>query len=427
MFTAIRKDKIGIMPIGALSIAFASYIQGVDTFIESKKNHYKIGDKLKIYLDNEIREIILTEENYTNNISLLIKPQLNKSFPTKVGHKKLSKPQLKLSNGRMPEVILFSPPNHRLLSTLDEIIITIGKILELRHYRDDIDKIDNYDTDNFLPKIVMLSNGIYYDDIINYINKKFEHLEDSTKEKIIGNFIRATTHQTGIRIKSGTDIVFKPGTKSNVTIAGGSEESRKRIITLFKKYGYTIFEMDEVRRIEFDKAIINLSTNGVQLSLIFDDKNQIQQLTYGDIISNEKMQELCKKIIHTMVSIGVKSGIYKSTDIPEEELIDKIYTEEWEKLKERSRMNNTHIFSSIAIVLERYRSIYTDKYRSIYTDKSDKYKEKTEGTCHKIPPLEESIIDYLIKLSKENNLYEEKIVIEALRDNIEHVCEKLSC
>lgn len=88
----MKKGRIGIMPIGALSIAFANYIQGIDTFIESRKSHYSIGRKLTIYIDNEIKEITLTNENYTNDINSLI-------------------------NGRMPEIILFSPPNHRLMSS----------------------------------------------------------------------------------------------------------------------------------------------------------------------------------------------------------------------------------------------------------------------------------------------------------------------
>lgn len=374
----INTEKIGIMPIGALSIAFASYIQGVDTFIESRKTHYKVGEKLKISLENEIREIILTEENYTNNISSLI-------------------------NGRMPEIILFSPPNHRLISTLDELIDTISKILELTNYPNDI-----Y---NYIPKVVMLSNGIYYDDIISYLTKILEYLDDDIKEKIKGNFIRATTLQTGVRTESDIDIIFKPGTKGSVTIAGGSKESRERIISLFEKYKYPVIEMEgeEVRRIEFDKAIVNLATNGVQLSMIFDDKNQIQYLTFGDIISNKNMQELCKKIIRTMVSIGVKAGIYSYKDIPREKLIDKIYTEEWKKLEEKSRKDNTHIVSTIAIVIERYR------------------KGKAEGKPLRLPPLEENIINYLLKLSKENNLDEERMTIEELRDSILHACGKLWC
>lgn len=66
-FIIVRKDKIGIMPIGALNIAFANYIR-IDTFIESRKTHYRVGEKLKIYSYDEPKEIILTEKNYTNNI-----------------------------------------------------------------------------------------------------------------------------------------------------------------------------------------------------------------------------------------------------------------------------------------------------------------------------------------------------------------------
>ena len=132
----LRKNRLGIMPIGALSIAFSSYLQGVDTFIESGKTHYGIGKKLKIDSDGEIREIIFTEENYTNNITTLA------------------------LHGKMPEVILFSPPNHRLMEGVDEVFDMIGKILEFGY----INSIR--DVNKYIPRFVMLSNGIFYDEVM---------------------------------------------------------------------------------------------------------------------------------------------------------------------------------------------------------------------------------------------------------------------
>ena len=60
----IRTSRIGIMPIGALSMAFTNYIRGVDMFIESGRPHYGVGKKLKIAVGEEIKEINLSEENY---------------------------------------------------------------------------------------------------------------------------------------------------------------------------------------------------------------------------------------------------------------------------------------------------------------------------------------------------------------------------
>lgn len=381
------KGRIGIMPIGALSIAFAGYIQGIDTFIESRKTHYSVGIKLKIYIDNEIKEITLTNENYTNDINSLV-------------------------NGKIPEIILFSPPNHRLVSTLDEVIGMILKVIEIRHpdLGDDISKD--------IPILVMLSNGIYYDDVMDYVTKNFESIDNNIREKIKGNIIRGTTLQTGIRIESkDIDTIFKPGTKGSITIAGGSKESKERIITLFKKYNYPVFEMEgeEVRRIEFDKAIVNLSVNAVQLSLILDDDSNIHDFTMGDLVSDRKMQDMCKKIIRTMVSIGVKTGIYKTlvrienNEDEQKQLIDKISYEAWRKIEEKSKTDNVHIVSSIASVIERYK------------------RGKLENKPLRLPPLEENIINYLVELSTEYNLVEEKKIIEDLRNSILHVCGKVSC
>ncbi len=384
----MKNGRMGIMPIGALSIAFANHVQGIDTFIESKKTHYGIGTKLKI-INQHTKEIILTNENYTNDISSLI-------------------------DERMPEIILFSPPNHRLISTLDEVINTIYKILETHP---DLGE-------NVVPKILMLSNGIYYDDVMDYITKKFESVDNSIREKIKGNIVRGTTLQTGVRIENedmdkDMGAIFKPGTKGSITIAGGSKESRERIISLFKEHNYPVFEMEgeEVRRIEFDKAIINLSTNAVQLSLLIDDDGNVHNFTMGDLISDKKMQDICKKIIHTMVSIGAKSGIYKQKeqqkeqqeDKQQKQLIDKISQEIWTKIEEKSRTDNVHIVSSIAAVIERYR------------------KGKLENKPLRLPPLEENIINYLLNLSKEYHLEEEKIAIEELRDSILHTCGKVWC
>ena len=384
----VRRSRIGIMPIGALSIAFAGYIQEVDTFIESKKTHYNVGDKLKIHLGNKIKEIILTEENYTNNINSLA------------------------SKGRLPEVILFSPPNHRLISVLDDVIDMISKILEQRFKNLDY----TGDIDPYIPKFVMLSNGIYYDEVMSYISKilTMKGAKDNVKEKIKGNFIRATTMQTGIRSEGDDSLkesVFVPGTKSSITIAGGSKECRERVIELFNKFGYPVIEMkgEEVRRIEFDKAIVNLSTNAVQLSLLYDEEGRVQSYTLGDLVSDENMQEMCKKIIYTMVSIGVKAGIYKNNYENQDRLIEKISQEKWKKIEEKSKIDNVHIVSSLAAIIERYR------------------KGISENKPVRIPPLEENIINYLLNLSNENNLVEEKKIIEDLRDSILRVCNNVWC
>lgn len=370
MISQIRKNRIGIMPIGALSIAFANYIQEVDTFIESGKTHYGVGKKLKIYSGGKTNEIIFTEENYTNNIALLA------------------------LNGKMPELILFSPPNHRFMSVVDDVIDMIFRILESEHinFRSDINK--------YIPKFVMLSNGIYYDEVLSYITTKLKSMGQDTPEEIKGNFIRATTLQSGVRVDSSSGFVFIPGTKSSITIAGGSKESRDRIIDLFMKFDYPAFEMEEVevKRIEFDKATMSLSANGVELSLILNNDGNPRSLTLGDLVHDKKMQELSKKIIFTMVSIGVKAGIYKKPDKMQNfQLIDAIPKEIWKKLEEKCQKDNEHVVSSVASVIERYRL------------------GKLEN---RLPPLEENIINYLLNLANENNFAEEKKTIEGLRDSI---------
>ncbi len=127
------------------------------------------------------------------------------------------------------------------------------------------------------------------------------------------------------------------------------------------------------------------------------------------LVSDIKMQEMCKKIIYAMVSIGVKAGIYKNKDIPQKQLIDTISQEAWKHIEIKSKKDNVHIVSSIAIVIEKYKQ------------------GKIKGNIPRLPPLEENIINYLLKLAGENNLVEEKTTIEELRDSILHVCGEVSC
>jgi len=143
--------------------------------------------QIKIAVGEEIREIILTEENYTDNISSLA------------------------LNGKMPEVILFSPPNRRLMLVIEEVIKMIKMIVNAGHLnsRDDFDK--------YIPKFVMLSNGIYYDEVMRRITKSFESIGEDMVEEMKGNFVRATTLQTGDRIGSGAEAVYKPGPKESIT------------------------------------------------------------------------------------------------------------------------------------------------------------------------------------------------------------------
>lgn len=374
-----RKSRIGIMPIGALSMAFTNYIRGVDMFIESGRPRYGVGKKLKIAVGGEIKEINLSEENYTDTISLLA------------------------LSGKMPEVILFSPPNHRLMLVIEEVIKMIRMIANTGYLtsKDDINR--------YIPKFVMLSNGIYYDEVMRCITKSFKSIGEDIVEELKGNFVRATTLQTGDRIGRGAEAVYKSGPKEGVTLAGGSKEVRNKIIALLKKYDYPVFETMgvEVRRVEFDKAIGSLSANGVQISLIVNNEGKLRSLTLGDLVSDREMQEKSKKIVYTMVSIGVKAGIYKKPEkgIQQEQLIDTISQEIWRKLKEKSKIDSTHIISSVAVVGERYRLGILE---------------------NKLPTLEENIINYLLNLAKENNMEEEKKVIENLRDSIMQNIEKLT-
>ena len=146
-----------------------------------------------------------------------------------------------------------------------------------------------------------------------------------------------------------------------------------------------------------------------------DDDGQIHNFTMGDLVSDRKMQDMCKKIIYTMTSIGVKTGIYKTlvrnenNEEQQKQLIDKISQEEWRKIEEKSKIDNVHIVSTIAAIVERY------------------IRGRLENKPLRLPPLEENIINYLINLSKEYNLIEEKITIEELRDSILHVCGKVWC
>lgn len=361
----IIRNKIGIMPIGALSIAFTKYMD-IDTFIESGEPHYGIGKKIKISTEDKIIEIVLTEENYAENISSL---------------------------NLIPEVVLFSPPNHRLILAIEEIIYTIEKIIRTGYIN-----LKN-DVDVYIPKFVMLSNGIYYDQVIEYITKNLKYVEKDILEEIKGNFVRATTLQSGVRTGIGEDIIFIPGQKGNINITGGSKSVRDKIISLFNKYDYPIFDMGdvEVRNVEFEKALLSISSNGVQLSSILDDKDRFRSLTLGDLISDKKIQERSKKMIHTMTSIGIKTGMlrHKYLEKDLQQSIDIISQEMWEKLRKKSEIDSSHIVSSIAIVSERYRL----------------------GTLeNKLPALEENIINYVLNL--EGNIEKEKNIIKHLRECI---------
>lgn len=152
---------------------------------------------------------------------------------------------------------------------------------------------------------------------------------------------------------------------------------------------------------------MSLSANGVQISLILNNEGKLRGLTLGDLVSDREMQEKSKKIVYTMVSIGVKAGIYKKPGkgIQQEQLIDTLSQEIWRKLKKKSKIDSTHIISSVADVSGRYRLGILE---------------------NKLPALEENIINYLLNLPKENNMEEEKKVIEDLRDSIMQNIEKLA-
>ena len=298
-------ESIGILPTGALGVSFFYHLTQQLTRLEGdvffvdrpgspsgqslrQRGILKLGDR------ETIRDV---------PISGLLKPNLLACEEA----------------GDLPEVLLVCPNPDQLLPVLSLCV----SLLEQAHDRREL-SADSLS----LPVLVLCSNGIYFQRIRQVF---IEMLEESTllgrlpdlwpdlMPQIIGRLIRGVTIQTGIREGHGAGAVYRPGPPGSTRLAGGSPHHRQRAHTLLSRRmsEFEIAQKTPPTRVEFDKALINLSANFLGQIVAMDPPGGFRALTIGEVLEAVGEPGILE-LTTWVVEVGKAVRAYAPHEQPEE-------------------------------------------------------------------------------------------------------------
>src|SRR6185503_20162600 len=252
----VRAGTIGILPAGALGVSFFYHltrqlteIDGRVFFLErsGSKSAEAIRAKGQIIIEPVAGDSPRPELRRRLEVENLFRGDLISAW----------------KRSELPEVLLLCPNPDQ----LSGVLATVVELLE-RSYEGGELKANGLG----LPILILASNGIYYQRLRQLF---IERLEESTllgrlpdlwpeiMPRIIGRLLRGVTIQTGLRDGSGADVVYHPGPSGITRLAGGDEAVRERAWRILSERGVWIelAKHSSATRLEFDKAMVNLTAN----------------------------------------------------------------------------------------------------------------------------------------------------------------------
>ena len=321
----LNKGHIGILPSGALGVSFFYHLTG--------KLKHNDGS---VYL-LERRGSKSAQALRKNGAIDIDTPEGIKSLSTA----EILKPDLLTcyQSGFLPEVVLICPNPDQILGT----ITTIVELLVLQYEQGQISS-----PNESLPLFVLASNGIYFQRFRQIFIEKIEEatlfarLPDLWPDiipQVVCRLLRGVTIQTGLRIGSGARTIYRPGMKGRTQIAGGNPSTRDICTTILAERGAWVEQAanSSPTRLEFDKALVNLSSNLIGQLLAIDAEGNFQALTIGEML-NSSHQSQIRELVYQVFRVGQMVKVY---DLQED--VEVIF----DRVIKTAREHSNHIPSSL--------------------------------------------------------------------------------
>jgi hypothetical protein len=291
----VREGTIGIIPAGAL---------GVSLFYHLTRE-----------LTNDDGGVFFLERTGSHSTQAL---RQKGELAIAVGNEVQRLPSARLFRGdllsasdqsALPEVLLLCP-------NPDQLPVILSTIVELLEQTNDRHEL----TENNLPTLVLCSNGIYY----QRLRQQFiERLEEATllgrlpdlwpdlMPRIVGRLVRGVTIQTGLRDGAGADAVYVPGPPGITRLAGGDQSVRHRAYELLRERGgwFELARHSSATRLEFDKAMVNLTANLLGQFYAMDSQGRFALLRVRDIVTAEHEKEI-QELARHVFEIGRAVKVY---------------------------------------------------------------------------------------------------------------------
>lgn len=333
MSALLHDGTIGIVPAGALGVAFyfhltrqLSQIDDRTAFLDRCGSRssaaLRAAGRLRIVRDGAVQA---------------------------VRHAEMWRPDLLAcaEEGALPELLLVCTQPDQLLPEMT----TAVRLIEWLHEHDALDPAATQ-----LPAFVLCSNGIYFQRVRQFFIEKLEEstllgrlpdLWPDTMPALVGKLLRGVTIQTGQREGSGPDAVYRPGPLGRTRLAGGNAAVRARCVALLSERGgwFEAAGQASATRVEFDKALVNLTVNLLGQLHAIDDAGRVRLLTIRELLAAESAGET-RELARRVVEVGRAVHAYTPADDLEALLA---------RLLESARDHLDHIPSSLQWIEQQLR------------------------------------------------------------------------
>jgi hypothetical protein len=319
----VRAATVGILPAGALGVSLFHHLTGGTTRIDGG-----------VFFLERAGSQSAAALRHSGGLSIAVPPGLRR-VPAGLLHGDLLKV---FEDAALPEVLLLCPNPDQLPLILDSVV----PLLERMSERGEL-------VPGFLfPALVLASNGIYY----QRLRQQFiERLEESTllgrlpdlwpelMPHIVGHLLRGVTIQTGLRDGSGRDAVYHPGPPGITRLAGGNAALREHTCALLRGRGgwFELARDSSATRLEFDKAMVNLSTNLLGQFYAIDDAGRFTPLRVREIATPAHEGEI-RQLTRHVFAVGRAVKAYGA-----EESFDAIFAQAMETTHD----HDEHVPSSL--------------------------------------------------------------------------------
>ena len=296
-----RSGKVGILPMGALGVAFYFHltrqlgaVEETIGFIERTGSAtikaQRARGSVPIFYDGNLHSVATGPACHPDLLACA-------------------------QGGWMPEVVLVCTQS-------DQILPVISSFVELLEWLYAAQGLES--AVESLPLLVLCSNGIYYQRVRRFL---VETLEESTlygrlpdlwsqpMGLIVGKLLRGVTMQTGQRQGEGPEAVYHPGPAGLTRLAGGEAADRRRAGQLLQERGgrFDIEEEHSATRVEFDKALVNLFANFLGQFKAIDENGVFRAAIVRDIVPDPESAET-REMAHHVIAVGRAVKAYRADE-----------------------------------------------------------------------------------------------------------------
>lgn len=302
---SLVKDNIGILSVGALGVGFFYHLTHQLQKLKSQVYFLERSNSSSGRALRKTGKITITNSQRQQSFStdIWLKPNFITCY----------------QSGYLPEIILICTNPDRILGIISNII----DLLVLIYEREGLESICYS-----LPLFVLCPNGIYFQRFRQIFIEKLEeatvfgHLPDlwpTIMPQIVGRLLRGVTIQTGIREGHGINTIYRPGPRGKTVITGGNTETRKRCQQILAARGAWFVNggLISATRLEFDKALVNLTCNLLGQLYSIDAQGKFTRLTVGEILQPKHFYQI-QELVEQIFQVGKKVKVYRQNESFEE-------------------------------------------------------------------------------------------------------------